>query len=213
FIPLAEETGLIVPMGWWVLEESCRQFHCWRDAYPDEPGLVLHVNISAQQLHDPEAASKVKAALAASDIPPQAVILELTESSIMQDIDRSIQALSLLTSLGVHLGIDDFGTGYSSLNYLRMLPATTLKIDKSFVDEVTDNDQGAALVHAIINFGAALDLTIVAEGVESRAQATRLAELGCVCAQGYYFSRPLDAAEMDAFLAANAHRAGETSVR
>ena len=197
FIPLAEETGMIVPLGWWVLEEACRTFSRWREKQPE---LTLHVNLSPRQLHDPQATAHVLDALSASGLPAECLVLELTEGSIMQDVETSLVAMEKLTALGVRTSIDDFGTGYSSLSYLQKLPVSVLKIDKSFVDHVADSKQGAALVRAIVGVGQALELQVVAEGVERVEQVGRLQALNCRYAQGYYFSRPLDAAAMSAFL-------------
>jgi diguanylate cyclase (GGDEF)-like protein len=200
FIALAEETGMIVPLGWWVLEESCRQLAAWRAQTLQHGLLSLHVNLSARQLHDPYAAARVQDALLASGLPADSLVLELTESSVMGDVEASLVAMQKLTSLGVAMGIDDFGTGYSSLSYLQKLPVSVLKIDKSFVDQVAKGKQGAALVRAIIGVGQALELKVVAEGVEDVGQVGRLQALNCRLAQGYYFSRPLDSEAMEAYL-------------
>jgi diguanylate cyclase (GGDEF)-like protein len=200
FIALAEETGMIVPLGWWVLEESCRQLAAWRAQTLQHGLLSLHVNLSARQLHDPYAAARVQDALLASGLPADSLVLELTESSVMRDVEASLVAMQKLTSLGVAMGIDDFGTGYSSLSCLQKLPVSVLKIDKSFVDQVAKGKQGAALVRAIIGVGQALELKVVAEGVEDVGQVGRLQALNCRLAQGYYFSRPLDSEAMEAYL-------------
>jgi EAL domain-containing protein (putative c-di-GMP-specific phosphodiesterase class I) len=200
FIPLAEETGMIVPLGWWVLGQSCRQLASWRAKGPQHEFVELHVNLSARQLHDPHAAARVQEALLASGLPADRLVLELTESSVMQDVEASLVAMQKLTSLGVAMCIDDFGTGYSSLSYLQKLPVTVLKIDKSFIDHVSRSKQGAALVRAIVAIGQALELKVVAEGVEDVGQVGRLQALNCKLAQGYYFSRPLDAEAMEKFL-------------
>ncbi|HEY7754222.1 MAG TPA: EAL domain-containing protein [Steroidobacteraceae bacterium] len=200
FIPLAEETGMIVPLGWWVLEESCRQFREWQRRGARFGELTLHVNLSTKQLHDPQAPARVLDALSASGLTADRVVLELTESSIMQDVEAALSAMQKLTALGVRMGIDDFGTGYSSLSYLQKLPVSVLKIDKSFVDHIADSKQGAALVRAIIGIGSALELKLVAEGVERMEQVGRLLALNCRYAQGYYFSRPLSAEEMEGYL-------------
>jgi diguanylate cyclase (GGDEF)-like protein len=201
FIPFAEETGMIVPLGWWVLEESCRQFSRWQGTASKHRELTLHVNLSARQLHDPQATARVLDALSGSGLLADRLVLELTESSIMQDVESSLVAMQKLTALGVRMSIDDFGTGYSSLSYLQKLPVSVLKIDKSFVDQVAVSKQGAALVRAIIGVGAALELQVIAEGVERLEQVGRLQALNCHQAQGYFFSRPLDAAAMGEYLA------------
>ena len=198
FIPLAEQTGLIVPMGWWVLEEACRQFVEWQQA--PRPPMSLHVNLSVRQLHDPDAATIVRETLGRTGMPPDRLVLELTESSVMEDVISSQVAMEVLTALGLRMGVDDFGTGYSSLSYLQKLPVTVLKIDKSFVDDVATSKRGAALVRAIIGVGSALDLQVVAEGVEDVGQVGRLRALDCRYAQGYYFSRPLDVKAMTEYL-------------
>ncbi len=203
FIPLAEETGMIVPLGWWVLDESCRQFSYWQSREARHRDLTLHVNLSGQQLHDPQATAKVLDALSHSGLLAERLVLELTETSIMQDVESSLIAMEKLTALGVRMSIDDFGTGYSSLSYLQKLPVSVLKVDKSFVDTVAETKEGAALVRAIIGVGAALELQVVAEGVERVEQVGRLQALNCRYAQGYYFSRPLDMAAMGDYLAAN----------
>jgi diguanylate cyclase (GGDEF)-like protein len=203
FIPLAEETGMIVPLGWWVLEESCRQFSQWLGRKPEHQALMLHVNLSPRQLYDPQATAKVLDSLSHSGLLADRLVLELTESSIMQDVESSLVAMQKLTALGVRMGIDDFGTGYSSLSYLQKLPVSVLKIDKSFVDTVAESKEGAALVRAIIGVGAALELQVIAEGVERLEQVGRLQALNCRFAQGYFFSRPLDVSAMGEYLAKN----------
>lgn len=200
FIPLAEETGMIVPLGWWVLDESCRQFSYWQARKSTLKDLMLHVNLSPQQLHDPQATAQVLDALSHSGLLAERLVLELTETSIMQDVESSLVAMGKLTALGVRMSIDDFGTGYSSLSYLQKLPVSVLKIDKSFVDTVAESKEGAALVRAIIGVGAALELQVVAEGVERVEQVGRLQALNCRYAQGYFFSRPLDTTAMGEYL-------------
>jgi diguanylate cyclase (GGDEF)-like protein len=202
FIPLAEETRMIVPLGWWVLDESCRQFSSWLPKRPKPGDLTLHVNLSPQQLHDPQANAKVLEALGRSGVPAECLVLELTETSIMQDVESSLAAMAKLTELGIRTSIDDFGTGYSSLSYLQKLPVSVLKIDKSFIDTVAESKEGAALVRAIVGVGAALELQVIAEGVERLEQVGRLQALNCRYAQGYFFSRALDVAAMGGFLAA-----------
>ena len=205
FVPLAEETGLIVPLGRWVLEEACRQAATWRSAAAaaggDAPRLTVGVNVSGRQLARPELVDEVRAALAGSGLPADRLVLELTESTVIQHPEAARERLAALKALGVRLAIDDFGTGYSALSYLRQFPIDVLKIDKSFVGDVAEGGQPAALAAAIVALGDALSLRTVAEGVESAAQATVLAELGCPLAQGYHFGRPVDAATIAALLA------------
>jgi diguanylate cyclase (GGDEF)-like protein len=189
FIPLAEETGMIVPLGWWVLEEACRQFGQWQAKQPE---LTLHVNLSPRQLHDPEATAKVSGALSASGLSADCLVLELTESSIMQEVEASLAAMEKLTALGVRISIDDFGTGLASLSYLKRLPIDQLKIDISFIRDILHDPSDAQIVKAIINLGHSLDLEVVAEGVEDLAQRDFLAASGCDLMQGFLFAPPMD---------------------
>jgi diguanylate cyclase (GGDEF)-like protein/PAS domain S-box-containing protein len=197
FIPLAEETGLIVPIGWWVLEESCQQMKAWLEAFPALQGLYVSVNLSSRQFTQPDLLQQVDAALSRSGLPPAALKLEITESVVMHNETAITESLAALRDRGVQLCIDDFGTGYSSLSYLHAFPVSTLKIDRSFVSQI-----GAAstlgnprLVEAIVSLGRNMGMDTVAEGVETADQLRVLRELGALSAQGFYFSRPLDAAE------------------
>jgi diguanylate cyclase (GGDEF)-like protein len=195
FIPLAEETQLMAELGRWILTEACREVAAWRKLRP----LRLAVNISAVQLHAAEAlAGDVAAALADSGLPPEALVLEITETALMRDVTETIHCLRSLKELGVLLAVDDFGTGYSSLDYLRRFPIDTLKIDKAFVDDLGAGD--ATLAQAIIDLGESFDLQVVAEGVEHEFQRQRLLELGCSYGQGYHFARPMPACELRALL-------------
>jgi diguanylate cyclase (GGDEF)-like protein/PAS domain S-box-containing protein len=188
FIPLAEETGLIVPLGRFVLGEACRQLQEWRSQYP---WLTVSVNLSARQLQDPGLVEDIERVLFETHLPPAALVLEITESLLLRDTDNSIAKLHALKTLGVQLALDDFGTGYSSLSYLQRLPMDVLKIDKSFVDHVTSGQKEAALIRTILTLGQMLDLRTVAEGVESVEQVQALRRMGCRHGQGYYFGHPL----------------------
>jgi diguanylate cyclase (GGDEF)-like protein/PAS domain S-box-containing protein len=194
FIPLAEETGLIVPIGTWVLGEALRQGRAWHDAGRE---IAIGVNVSARQLMDPGLVDTVAGALRDSGIGPQWVHLEITESVLMDDVEHSIETLTALKGLGVHFAVDDFGTGYSSLSYLRRLPIDTLKIDQSFVRGlgVAEND---SIVRAIVGLGRALGMGLLAEGVEEPGQLAALRALGCDVAQGFLWSPAVPAGEFPA---------------
>ena len=194
FIPLAEETGLIVELGAWVLGEACRTVVSLdRDR---GAALNLSVNLSARQLLEPGLEATVAAALRASGLHAARLTLEITESVLMADTAATIDRLGSLRGLGVRVAIDDFGTGYSSLGYLRRFPLDAVKIDRSFIEDVTEGTRQAALVHAIVELCRTLELDTVAEGVETREQAIRLTELGCELAQGFYFGRPMPARDL-----------------
>ncbi len=189
FIPLAEETGMIVPLGEWVLREACRQAAAW-NARRETP-LTLSVNLSAVQLEQPTLPAVVASALNNSGLPPTSLVLELTESVLIDHRDQTLQRLEQIKELGVRLAIDDFGTGYSSLAYLRRFPIDIIKIDKSFVDDVGDHPNAAALTLGIIQLGQALQLSTVAEGIEDKVQLAELTGGNCEMGQGYLFAEPL----------------------
>jgi EAL domain-containing protein (putative c-di-GMP-specific phosphodiesterase class I) len=191
FIPLAEETGLIVPLGQWAIREACRQVRVWQTEIPADEPLALNVNLSARQLRHPNIVRDVADALDDSGLLPSRLILEITESVLMIDTAATLNRLFQLKSLGVRLAVDDFGTGYSSFAYLRRFPVDILKIDKSFVDGVATEPTASALVDAMIRIGKTLRLETVAEGVERVEQADRLRALQCDIGQGYLYSRPL----------------------
>jgi diguanylate cyclase (GGDEF)-like protein/PAS domain S-box-containing protein len=200
FIPLAEETGLIVKLGSWVLDEACRQVQAWRLAYP-QTNLSVSINISSRQLQGSGIADALNDALASSGVDPSAVILEITESVLMQQTDSVLERLQSLKKQGIRLAIDDFGTGYSSLGYLQRFPIDILKIAKPFVEEVALGAERAALARAIIGLSDTLKLQTVAEGIEMAEQRAALIELGCSLGQGHHFSRALPAEAMDRMLA------------
>jgi PAS domain S-box-containing protein len=192
FIPLAEETGLIAPLGRFVLGEACRQAKAWQDRYPSRRPLTMAVNLSGRQLQHPGIVAEVAEALAASGLPPATLTLEITETVIMESLEVAARVLGELRGLGVRLALDDFGTGYSSLSYLRQLPVDLLKIDRSFVAGVTRGPEDSAVARAVIKLAEALGLATLAEGIETTEQAFALRALGCQLGQGYLFARPLD---------------------
>ncbi len=194
FIPLAEETGLIVPLGQWVLEQACRQAARWQAARAPGPPLTLSVNLSPRQFQQPSLDLQIARALQRSGLDPMCLKLEITESVIMSDVERTIPMLQKLKAIGVKLALDDFGTGYSSLAYLKRLPLDVLKIDRSFVTGIEQSQDDLAIVRAIISLAQSLRLSITAEGIETAAQAEILTALSCDCGQGYLFSRPVAAA-------------------
>jgi len=198
FIPLAEETGLIVPIGAWVLRTACEQAGRWRDA-----GLPLRVavNISARQFARVDLAESIDRALAAAGLDPDLLEVELTETITMTNLDRSLETMTALKRRGIHIAIDDFGTGYSSLGYLKRFPLDSVKIDRSFVKDLPQGPRDCALTQATIAMAHALGLKAVAEGVETAAQAAFLQRHGCDEAQGYHFARPLPADEVERFIA------------
>jgi diguanylate cyclase (GGDEF)-like protein/PAS domain S-box-containing protein len=191
FIPLAEETGLIVPLGRWVLQEACTQARRLLELYLMDPPLQMAVNLSARQLQRPEVVGEIAETLMQTQLDPGSLVLEITESVMMQDMDLSIQRLAELKELGVQLAVDDFGTGYSSLNYIRRFPVDILKVDKSFVDGVNEGGEESALTAAIIELAGILRLRPVAEGIERADQLEKLLALRCDLGQGFYFAKAL----------------------
>jgi len=194
FIPVAEQTGLIVPIGAWVLHEACRQAALWQNERQGRPRIA--VNLSALQFRQGDIEATVQSALQASGLPPSQLELELTESILIGDPASVLATVTRLKAMGVKLAIDDFGTGYSSLAYLSRFPIDKLKIDRSFLHQLDDASQGAVIVEAIIGLARSLGLRTIAEGVETEAVAARLLQLGCQEAQGYYFARPVPASEL-----------------
>ncbi|SDN79241.1 PAS domain S-box-containing protein/diguanylate cyclase (GGDEF) domain-containing protein [Klenkia soli] len=198
FVPLAEESGLIVPLGTWVLQEACRSAVALQQ--PGRPDVAMSVNVAVAQLTAPGFVDLVHASLAESGLAPHLLVLEITETAVLAGADVVAPLLAQLRATGIRIAIDDFGTGYSSLSYLRDLPVDVLKVDKSFVDHVVRDEQGASLAEAIIAMGHSLHLTTVAEGVEDRDQATWLTSAGATYGQGYLWSRPVPLVQAAALL-------------
>jgi diguanylate cyclase (GGDEF)-like protein len=199
FIPVAEETGLILKIGTWVLREACRQIVRWNTERAGDP-LVVAVNVSGRQLQEPSLVKTVAMVLAETGLDASSLKVELTESVVMEFAEATIETLGQLKALGVQLAIDDFGTGYSSLAYLKRFPIDVLKVDRSFVDGLGTSQQDAAIVQGIIALAQSLGLTVTGEGVETAEQADYLRRLGCDLAQGYYYSKPLQPPALEALL-------------
>jgi diguanylate cyclase (GGDEF)-like protein/PAS domain S-box-containing protein len=191
FIPVAEETGMITPLGEWVLDEACKQMNRWQRCFPLDHPLFISVNLSSKQFSQNMLINKVADILRETGVQPRSVKLEITESVVMENIETATEMLRQLRELGVQLAIDDFGTGYSSLSYLHRFPIDTLKIDRSFVTRMTDNTENAEIVRTIVVLAQNLGMDVIAEGVETNEQLTLLQKLGCENGQGYYFSKPV----------------------
>ena len=191
FIYLAEETGMIIPLGEWVIREACRQNKAWQEQ--GFPPLRVAVNLSGRQFSQQRLDEAVAAILMEIGLKPEWLELELTESALMKNVEENIQLLRKLKAMGVNLSIDDFGTGYSSISYLKHFPISRLKIDRSFVRDITTNPDDAAIAEIIISMAQTLKLNVTAEGVETRAQMEFLSFHNCVEMQGYLFSRPVRA--------------------
>lgn len=202
FIPIAEETGMIVPIGAWVLEEACRQLCRWHREHRTDPVLSVSVNVSGRQLKRPEFPSEVRAVLDKTGLPADCLRLEITETALVDDPEAVTQVLTEIKTLGVGLQIDDFGTGYSSLSYVDRFPVDTVKIDRSFVCDLPHNLEHACIVQAVLTLAKTLGLAVTAEGVETAEQLEHLASVDCGLAQGYFFSRPLPADEAERLIPA-----------
>jgi diguanylate cyclase (GGDEF)-like protein/PAS domain S-box-containing protein len=207
FVPLAEETGLIVGIGQWVLEEACRRARAWHLAHPTEPLITISVNLSARQFLLADLVEEVARVLWESRLEPATLKLEITESVLMRDIDGTIEKLWALKSLGVQLAIDDFGTGYSSLSYLKQFPVDTLKIDRSFVSGLGQDTNDTAIVRSVVALAKSLNLAVTGEGIETSEQLGQLQSLGCDRGQGYLFAMPLDVDDVATLLAQGAVQA------
>ncbi len=197
FIPIAEENGLIEPIGRWVLEQACRQAAQWYEARPDAAPLTMSVNLSAVQVTRRSLPDTVGGILRSTGLDPACLCLEITETVMVRDAEGLGEALEALKSLGVRLVLDDFGTGYSSLSYLTRLPLDVLKVDRSFVDGLGSEPRDTAITETIIAMSRALSLDVVAEGVETAEHVRELSRLGCGLAQGFHFSRAVPPEEID----------------
>lgn len=199
FIGLAEQTGLILPLGDWMLKRACVQLSQWADK-PELSGIQLAVNVSAQQLHQPDFVQQVLDIVERCGVQPGRLKLELTESMLIDNVDDVIDKLTQLKAHGVVFALDDFGTGYSSLSYLKHLPLDQLKIDRAFVNELLTSAKDAAIARTVVSLGRNLGLNVIAEGVETQGQLNHLKAIGCEAFQGYWFSKPLPSQEFDIFV-------------
>ena len=192
FVPIVEENGLIIPLGRWILFESCRQMREWLDNYPAAKDLTMSVNLSVKQFSQTDLAEQVMANLVATRLDPRFLKLEITESHVMENGEAAVKMMNRLRALGTEISLDDFGTGYSSLSYLHRLPVTNLKIDRSFVNQMVTGDENSKLVSTIITLAHNMNIQVTAEGIETADQLVQLRELNCELGQGYYFSKPLE---------------------
>jgi EAL domain-containing protein (putative c-di-GMP-specific phosphodiesterase class I) len=200
FIPIAEETGMIIPVGKWVLFEACRQMSRWQKLSGLGGPLPVSVNLSGKQFLQSDLLEQVQEVLRETGLDPRSLKLEITETVVMENIETATHTLEQLRALGVELSIDDFGTGYSSLSYLQRFPVSTLKIDRSFVSRMTESDGTAEIVRTIMKLAQNLGMDVVAEGVETEGQRARLRDFECEFGQGYFFSRPMDVGDAEALL-------------
>ena len=200
FVPVAEKNGLVVQMGEKVLEEACRRTRTWQDENPQAPPPVTSVNLSAWQLGRRDLAEVVEKTLGKAGLEARFLSLDVTETVYVRALNKNTAAFSRLRALGVGISIDDFGVGYSSLSYLKRLPADALKVDKSFISDLGEDAEDAAIVQTIVELAHTLGMKVVAEGVETEGQASLLREMGCDFGQGFYFSEPLPPEEASAFL-------------
>jgi EAL domain-containing protein (putative c-di-GMP-specific phosphodiesterase class I) len=203
FVYAAEETGLIVPIGEWVLEQAIAQTAVWRRTLPGAERLLVAVNLSPRQLLSGDLLERALGALSAHGLSPDGLCLEITETAAMDDVDISVPLLRGFADAGIVLAVDDFGAGYSSLSRLKRLPVKLLKIDRSFVDGLGTDLDDSSIVHAIVSLGKALNLMLCAEGVETEEQRAELVELGCQTAQGYLWSKPLRPEEFEVWFSSS----------
>ncbi len=203
FIPLAEESGLILPLGNWVLKESCRQLREWQNGNELASALSVSVNLSCKQFIQADLANQIKDILAEIGLAPRCLKLEITESAVIEDTDRAIEMIRSLNSMGIEFSMDDFGTGYSSLSDLHRFPAGYLKIDRSFVSRMVESEENAEIVYTIIKLAQNLKMRVIAEGIETADQLAQLNQLNCEYGQGYFFSKPLDAESARQFITEN----------
>ena len=203
FIPTAEESGLILPLGRWILIESCRQLRAWQNVLPQAASLMVSVNLSSKQFLQSDLAEQVLEALESTGLASRCLKLEITESYLIENSDKAVKVMNRLREIGVELSLDDFGTGYSSLSYLHRLPVNSLKIDRSFVSQMSESEEHSEIVRTIVRLAQNLKMDVIAEGIETAEQLDQLNELNCGFGQGYLFARPMDAEMAEAFINEN----------
>ncbi|MEL7407503.1 MAG: EAL domain-containing protein, partial [Cyanobacteria bacterium J06558_2] len=201
FIPVCEETGLIVPLGNWLLREACKTARSWQLKYPEHPPIKISVNLSAQQFREPQLIEEIESALAETNLAGGLLKLEITESVLIDNLETVTEIILHLRKQDIQFSIDDFGTGYSSLSYLHRFPVDTIKIDRSFVSQMKADGENSAIVKAIITLAHMLDMDVIAEGIETTSQLAQLKLLQCEYGQGFFFSKPLCREKAEAFIA------------
>jgi EAL domain-containing protein (putative c-di-GMP-specific phosphodiesterase class I) len=205
FIGMAEEHGLILPLGRWVLERACRQLVQWQWQSPANRSLFISVNLSAKQMAQTGLVSQIKEVLQDTNLDPAQLKLEITESAVMENAEMAVTVLKQLKALGVQLSVDDFGTGYSSLSYLHRFPLDSLKIDQSFVSRIGEADENGEIVRTIVTLAENMGMDVVAEGIETLGQLSELRRLNCRYGQGYLFARPLETTAATAWISHTPH--------
>ena len=205
FIPLAEDTGLIIPIGLWILKKACQQLCQWQWQSTANRHLFMSVNLSSKQVVQPDLVAQIRDVLEETHVEAKHLKLEITESCVMENADMAARLLKRLKALGVQLSIDDFGTGYSSLGYLHRFPVNTLKIDRSFVGRIGEAAENIEIVRTIVSLAENMGMEVVAEGVETLSQLSQLRKLSCQYGQGYLFSRPVDAGSVTAWISRKPH--------
>ena len=195
FIPTLEEIGLIVPVGYWVLDQACQQIHLWQEKYPSDPPITVSVNLSTRQCTQPDLVQNITRIMKKNKVSASSLKLELTESLVVEDSTLTAAILSQLRKLGIHVQVDDFGTGYSSLAYLHSLPIDTLKIDRTFISQLGTSDSGSEIVRTILSLARSLNISVIAEGVETKEQLALLSDMQCEYVQGFLFARPVNPQE------------------
>jgi EAL domain-containing protein (putative c-di-GMP-specific phosphodiesterase class I) len=200
FIPLAEENGLIRPIGEWILQEACRGLKRFQERNPAEHPLTMSINISGKQFSQKDLVDKLAGFLQETGVDPQCLALEITETMIMENVDAAVETMTQLRDMGIHLHIDDFGTGHSSLSYLHRFPVNALKIDRSFIKKLAADGSNKEIILSIISLAKSMNVDVIAEGVEMEHQLSKIKEMHCGYGQGFFFARPMSSEDIDEWL-------------